>query len=107
MEPPFDMTLFNQALTDGNIIWRKHTLEKMMTRGISRAEVIEVLETGEVIQCYDYDKPFPSMLMLGFSSERPVHVVVSFDEVTNTVFVITTYEPDLNIFEPDFKSKKK
>lgn len=107
MEPPFDKILFAQALTDDSIIWRKHTLEKMMTRRISRAEVFEVLETGEVIQCYDYDRPFPSALMLGFPSSRPIHVVVSFDEENQTVFVITTYEPDTNVFETDFKTKKK
>lgn len=107
MEPPFDKTLFIQALADGNIIWRKHTLEKMMTRGISRTEILEVLETGEVIQRYDYDKPFPSALILGFPSARPLHVVVSFDKESHLVFVITAYEPDIDIFEPDFKTKKK
>lgn len=107
MEPPFDIKLFRQAVADGNIVWRKHTLEKMIGRGISRAEVVEVLENGEVIQTYDYDKPFPSILLLSFPDERPLHVVASFDKVNSTVFVITTYEPDLTIFEPDFKTKRK
>lgn len=107
MELPFDKSLFNQALTEEKIIWRKHTLEKMVTRGVSRMEVLQVLETGEVIQCYDYDKPFPSVLILGFPSERPIHVVASFDEENAMIFVITTYEPDLDIFEPDFKTRKK
>lgn len=107
MEPPFDKILFQQALKDDSIIWRKHTLEKMISRGISRAEILEVLETGEIIQCYDYDKPFPSILMLGFSSARALHVVVSFDEENCTAFVITAYEPDLNIFEADLKTRKK
>lgn len=66
MELPFDENLFRQALASANIIWRKHTLEKMMARGISRAEVLEVLEKGEVIQRYDYDRPFPSALLLSF-----------------------------------------
>ena len=107
MNPPFDLNLFKQAVADGTIIWRKHTLEKMIIRGISREEVLEVLENGEVIQSYDYDKPFPSVLMLSFPSNRPLHVVVAFDETNRLVFVITTYEPDLTIFEPDFKTKKK
>ena len=76
-------------------------------RGISREEVLEVLENGEIIQCYDYDKPFPSMLMLGFPGKRPLHLVAAFDEANCMVFVITAYGPDLTIFEPDFKTKKK
>lgn len=107
MELPFDKTLFKLACSEGDIIWRKHTLEKMIVRGISRGEVLEVLENGEVIRTYDYDKPFPSVLMLGFPGSRPIHVVVSFDENVKSVFVITVYEPDLTIFEPDFKTKKK
>ena len=107
MELPFDINLFRQAIVDGNIIWRKHTLEKMIVRGISREEVLGVLENGEIIQSYDYDKPFPSLLMLGFYDERPLHVVAAFDETERMVFVITTYEPDPSIFEPDFKTKKK
>lgn len=67
MGPPFDETSFMSALSSGNLIWRKHTLEKMLARAISRAEVLEVPEKGEVIQRYDYDKPFPSALMLGIS----------------------------------------
>ena len=107
MELPFDENLFRQALASGNTIWRKHTLEKMIVRGISRAEVLEVLEKGEVIQRYDYDRPFPSALFLSFPNGRPIHVVVSMDESTASIFVITAYEPDLSIFEPDFKTKRK
>jgi Domain of unknown function (DUF4258) len=107
LEPPFDKILFTQALQEGNIVWRRHVLEKMLERGISRNEVLQVLLNGEVIQRYDEDKPFPSMLVLGFSVDRPLHVVASFDENNQVVFVITTYEPDLNIFEDDFKTKKR
>ncbi|MCB9315658.1 MAG: DUF4258 domain-containing protein [Lewinellaceae bacterium] len=107
MELPFDQLLFKQALFDGNILWRKHSLEKMIVRGITRAEVLDVLENGEVIQRYDYDKPFPSALLLGFSATRPIHVVTAFDETQQLVFVITVYEPDPTIFEPDFKTKRK
>ena len=106
VELPFDKTLFIKALSSGTIIWRKHTLERMLVRGIERAEVLEVFEKGEAIQRYEYDKPFPSTLMLGFPNSRPIHVVVSFDEIQGEIFVITAYEPDLTIFEPDFKTKR-
>jgi Domain of unknown function (DUF4258) len=55
LEPLFDKTSFNQALEDGNIVWRKHVLEKMLERGIFRSEVLEVLLTGDTIQRYDED----------------------------------------------------
>ena len=79
----------------------------MFERGIWRKSVLEVLRHGEIIQVYGYDKPFPSILMLGFSDEQPLHVVASFDEGSRVVYVITAYIPDPGIFENDFKTKKK
>lgn len=106
MELPFDKTLFMETFSNGNLIWRKHTLERMLARGIGRTEVLEVIGKGEVIQRYEYDRPFPSALLLGYPNSRPIHVVVSFDEIQREIFVITAYEPDLTIFEPDFKTKR-
>ncbi len=62
MELPFDQPLFMQTLAAGNLIWRKHVLEKMMARNISRSEVLVAMEQGEVIQRYDYDKQKESSL---------------------------------------------
>ena len=107
MDFPFDANLFQQALNESNIVWRKHTLERMLLRGIRREEILKAMHEGEVIQVYDYDRPFPSVLLLGFPESRPVHVVASFDEKQKTIYIITVYEPDLDIFEPDFKTKKK
>lgn len=106
MKLPYDKLKFEKAVSDGNIVWRKHTVERMLARGISRDEVLTVLDAYEVIQRYDHDKPFPSVLLLGFPNSRPIHIVISFNEIDAIVFVITAYEPDLTIFESDFKTKK-
>jgi hypothetical protein len=37
---------------------------------------------------------------------KPIHVVVSQDQ-EGRCFVITTYEPDTDIWEIDFKRKRK
>lgn len=107
MKTPFDVILFKNALHKGDIMWRKHAAEKMIQRGILRQEVIDTLESGECIQIYEYDKPFPSALFLGFIEQRPIHVVASFDESAALIYIITAYVPSLAIFEPDFKTKIK
>jgi hypothetical protein len=78
----------------------------MMKRGISREMVKDVLITGDIIEDYPDDKPFPSALFLGWFEEKPLHVVAALDFVTDYCFVITVYEPDLNHFEPDFKTRR-
>jgi hypothetical protein len=51
--------------------------------------------------------PFPSALFLGYVSGKPFHVVAACDETNRKAFVITAYEPSLEIFEADYRTKRK
>ena len=44
--------------------------------------------------------------MLGWDSERPLHVVAADNDDEETI-IITAYEPDPMIWESDFKKKKE
>lgn len=92
---------FRSALVE----WRKHALERMLERGISRADVAGVVETGEVIESYPSDTPFPSWLILGWVEARALHVVVAFDDAGGCAFVITVYEPNDLHFASDRKTR--
>jgi hypothetical protein len=46
----------------------------MFSRGISEADVRDVVENGEVIEQYPDDLPYPSRLMLGIAQGRALHV---------------------------------
>ena len=69
--------------------------------------MIEVLRNSECIEDYPDDFPFPSALFLGWQGSQPVHVVAALNESPPEVFVITAYEPDLEHFEPDYKTRRK
>ena len=92
---------------EGRLRWRQHALYRMIQRRISRSEVRQTLLTGEVIEDYPHGKPFPSALMLAFVEERPLHVVVAFDAASERANVITAYEPGLDRFEPDFRTRRQ
>ena len=55
---------------------------------------------------YPEDRPFPSCLMLGYPMGRPIHVVAALDPDTGTCHVITAYEPDPAIWQPDFRARR-
>jgi hypothetical protein len=97
----------HKAVLSENIFWRKHVLQRMIERNISRKDVIETILKGEKIQEYFDDRPFPSVLFLNFINNRPLHVVVALDEKEGFAYIITAYEPNLTIFENDYKTKKK
>jgi hypothetical protein len=66
-----------------------------------------VLLSGERIRDYTEDRPVPSALFLGYIGGKPLHVVAAFDEITKEAFVITAYEPSLDVFESDYRTRKK
>ena len=75
---------------------------KRLSRGRSRCA-----SEGHLIQDYPDDRPYPSALFLGWVEEKPVHVVVSLDEGGELAYVITAYEPSLDHFAPDYKTRRK
>lgn len=79
----------------------------MFKREISMNEVNVVLNSGDIINEYPDDKPYPCFLLLGFSDHRPLHLVVAKDMDTETCILVTVYEPDKNMWSADLKIKMK
>ncbi|MDX1621159.1 MAG: DUF4258 domain-containing protein [Nitriliruptorales bacterium] len=67
--------------------------DKMLRRGVSRAEIQAVLENNEVIEVYEHQDRIRYVL-LGQVEGRPLHVVVAEDDVVDATVVLSVYEPD-------------
>jgi hypothetical protein len=89
------------------LVFRIHAIQRMFQRGISKDDVRQVLEVGQVIEEYPEDQPHPSRLVLGWIGSRPLHVVASDDSNTNETIVITVYEPDPAQWEASFSRRRK
>ena len=76
MANTFDVEGMRGAVREGRISWQRHALERMMKRDIRRSDVLGVLQSGELIEDYPTDRPFPSALFLGRIGPRPLHVIV-------------------------------
>ncbi|MEI6824148.1 MAG: DUF4258 domain-containing protein [Desulfuromonadales bacterium] len=98
---------FSAAIQKGAVEWHRHALERMLERGVARRDVMNVLLTGEVIEEYPTDYPYPSVLMLGKLDDTPLHVVVAFDSELEIIFIITAYCPDVLHFLDDYKTRRK
>jgi hypothetical protein len=79
----------------------------MYQRSISEPEVRHVIATGEIVEDYPDDTPYPSRLVLGWHGSRPLHVVIADNVDDQENIVITAYEPDPGEWEPDFKRGKQ
>lgn len=78
-----------------------------MERQISRDMVKEVLLSGDWIEDYPDQKPYPGALVLRWVRGQPLHVVLAFDPVNKICFVITAYVPDLKHFEKDYRTRRQ
>jgi hypothetical protein len=83
------------------LLFSGHAFRRMAERGISPAEVEEVVRRGEVIETQA-----DSDLMMGKVRGKPLHVVATLEEKTRTCIVITVYYPDPDIWDRSFRVRK-
>jgi len=106
MDKQKDNASLRNCIKSGQIHWRQHALERILERGISRLEIKDVIQNGEILEKYCQDKPFPSYLIHGTNKE-PLHVVVAFDPDTEICHIITAYRPDRKHFKIDLKTRRE
>ena len=90
----------------GHLIFRVHAIQRMFQRHINVDDVRGVLETGETIEHYPDDMPYPIRLVLGWIVSQPVHVVAADNTESQETIVITVYETDPSQWETGFRKRK-
>ena len=83
-----------------------HAVRRMSSRGISVADVRNAIETGEIIEDYPQDTPYPSALLLATIRGSPLHVVVAMDRTEDRTIVVSLYRPDPLKWEPGFRRRR-
>ncbi|MBU7584408.1 MAG: DUF4258 domain-containing protein [Nostoc sp. TH1S01] len=89
-----------------NLVFSRHAIQQMFFRRITQQEVQQVINSGEVIEENPSDTPFPSYLILDFVNGKPIHVVFSYDELSDTGYVVTAYIPDSNLWTDNFRKRR-
>jgi hypothetical protein len=86
-----------------NVEYRVHASKRMFQREIEEDDIMFVLTHGQIIERYEEDFPFPSVLISGpTSASRPLHVVIGLNISEKILYIITTYEPDRNKWAYNF-----
>jgi len=87
------------------ITFRVHAIQRMFQRDISKDDVRHVVTTGEVIEDYPDDTPYPSHLILGWRAGRPIHVVAAYNAADRETIIVTAYEPDPGQWDARFRRR--
>ena len=96
---------FRQINQIEHMLITQHSRRRFEERGIGIDDVCEAINTGEIIEQYEDDFPFPSCLIMGRTSKTVVHVVASINE--EFIYVITAYIPNPMKWESDWKTRKE
>ena len=91
---------------DKSIAVTKHAKNRLSERNITVENIKNAIQTGEIIEQYEDDKPFPSCLLLGKAEQNKyIHAVASVDN--EFLYIITAYSPDENKWGIDLKTRKE
>lgn len=102
----YRVTIINSPMPHYRLVFRVHAIRRMVQRRISVTDVEHVLASGDVIEDYPDDTPYPSRLMLAWCNSRPVHVVVTYNRQGGETIIITAYEPDRDRWDADFRRRR-
>ena len=86
------------AVRNGRIVFTRHANIEAQADQLSDSELSNSVLTGEIIEAYLDDRPYPSCLIYGVTPEgNPVHSVWGYDTDLRQVTLITVYRPDPNL----------
>jgi hypothetical protein len=79
--------LRNKEITSEYRISR-HAQKRLDERAISNEEFIQVILSGEIIEDYPNDKPYPSCLIMGYvRNDEPLYVVCAVNDLVHIITV--------------------
>ena len=87
--------------------FKVHAIIQMEERGFTVEDVRTALDNGEDIESRPDDVPYPARLVLGLCAAGALHVAVRDNIEEDETIVETVYRPDLALWEPDLKTRRK
>ena len=101
----YSINQFKALAVPASMIITQHSRIRFAERGITIQDVCRTIQTGNIIEQYPNDFPFPSCLILGRSGGKLIHVCASIQN--GMIYVITAYIPDPAKWEADLATRKE
>ena len=89
------------------LVFRVHAVQRMFQRHVTVEDVRHALDSGEELEAYPYDQPYPSHLVLGRCGSRPLHVIAAQNAADDETIIIAVYEPDPLLWDASFRRRRR
>ncbi|MBR1646961.1 MAG: DUF4258 domain-containing protein [Selenomonadaceae bacterium] len=104
--PPCSLERIKNLCDNGNLRWTMHIMTRLLQRGISLDDVTTAIKSGEILENYPDDYPYPSCLIFEHGKDaQALHVVCGANE--NDLWLITAYRPSPENWEDDLKTRRR
>lgn len=101
-----DLRKISDLIRVGKYKLTLHIQERMDQRGITLAELKDVIYYGEIIEEYTHDKPFPSCLIMGqIRGGFPLYAVVAVEKEVH--FITVHWMDPAKWLDPKTRREKK
>lgn len=101
-----DINKLREYANQHKLFMSQHASNRCEQRRITKEDIKNCILTGEIIEQYSGDFPWPSCLIFGYSADNKIiHVAASDSGEASKI--ITAYVPDTETFESDLKTRKE
>jgi Domain of unknown function (DUF4258) len=107
MLPEDPLAFIQRWVEHRQLSWTYHINMRLQGRFLSRQDILEAVNTYEVIESYPEDKYLLSYLVYARLGAEVFHVLFAVDVPAEQVRVITAYRPDPEAWEGAQKTRRR
>ncbi len=93
-----------KLVLENKIRWTNHVVVRLIQRNIQQNEVKNAILNGEIIEQYEKDYPYPSVLFLGIVNNKSIHIICGTNG--EELWIITAYYLESSKWDIDKKTRK-
>jgi hypothetical protein len=102
--PADPVEFIQRCVRERKLLWTYHVNMRLEKRHIARGEVLESVDSYEIVEAYPEDKYLPSYLIL--AADR-FHILFAVDLDGDNVRIVTAYRPDPEEWEPGLRKRRE
>jgi hypothetical protein len=101
--PDDPLAFIQRCVRERKVFWTYHVNMRLEQRHIMRTDILDAVETYEIVEAYPDDKYLPSYLIV---SAETFHVLFAVDILGDNVRVVTAYRPTWADWMPDLRTRR-
>ena len=101
------LNFIKSCVKQQKINWTYHVNMRLKGRFILRKAILNSVDTFEIIEKYKNDKYLPSYLIYAEYENRPIHIQIATDLENENITIITAYNPTLEKWGKNFKTRRQ